>query len=40
MPEAFVSEDLKTLRIHVQGVVQLRSGRRDPSFHCFLGSVT
>jgi len=28
-PESFVPEELETLGIHVQGVTQLRSGRRD-----------
>ena len=29
LPESFVREELETLGIHVQGVTQLRSGRRD-----------
>ena len=29
MPESVVREELETLGIHVQGVTQLRSGRRD-----------
>ena len=29
MPERVVREELETLGIHVQGVTQLRSGRRD-----------
>jgi hypothetical protein len=29
MPESFVREELESLDIHVQGVTQLRSGRRD-----------
>jgi len=29
IPESVVREDLETLGIHVQGVTQLRSGRRD-----------
>ena len=29
MPESVAREELKTLGIHVQGVTQLRSGRRD-----------
>ena len=29
MPESVVREDLETLGFHVQGVTQLRSGRRD-----------
>ena len=29
MPEGVVREELETLGIHVQGVTQLRSGRRD-----------
>jgi hypothetical protein len=29
MPESVVQEELETLGIHVQGVLQLRSGRRD-----------
>lgn len=29
MPENFVREELETLNICVQGVMQLRSGRRD-----------
>jgi len=29
MPESVVREELETLGIHVQGVKQLRSGRRD-----------
>jgi hypothetical protein len=29
MPESVVREELETLGIHVQGVLQLRSGRRD-----------
>jgi len=29
MPESVVWEELETLGIHVQGVTQLRSGRRD-----------
>jgi len=29
MPESVVREELETLSIHVQGVSQLRSGRRD-----------
>ena len=44
MPESVVWEELETLVIHVQGVKQLRSGRRDqdpikdrkpnPQLHC------
>jgi len=30
MPESFVREELESLNICVQGVTQLRSGRRDP----------
>jgi hypothetical protein len=29
MPESIVREELESLGIHVQGVTQLRSGRRD-----------
>ena len=29
MPESVVSEELESLKIRVQGVTQLRSGRRD-----------
>jgi hypothetical protein len=29
IPESVVREELEALDIHVQGVVQLRSGRRD-----------
>jgi hypothetical protein len=29
MPESVVREELESLNIHVQGVTQLRSGRRD-----------
>jgi hypothetical protein len=29
IPETVVQEELETLDIHVQGVMQLRSGRRD-----------
>jgi methyl coenzyme M reductase subunit C-like uncharacterized protein (methanogenesis marker protein 7) len=29
MPESIVREELEALDIHVQGVLQLRSGRRD-----------
>ena len=29
MPESVVREELEALGIHVQGVLQLRSGRRD-----------
>ena len=29
MPERVVREEFETLRLHVQGVTQLRSGRRD-----------
>ena len=29
MPESVVREELEVLDIHVQGVIQLRSGRRD-----------
>ena len=29
MPQSVVREELETLGIHVQGVTQLRSGRRD-----------
>jgi hypothetical protein len=28
-PESVVREELESLNIHVQGVIQLRSGRRD-----------
>ena len=29
MPQSVVREELETLGIHIQGVTQLRSGRRD-----------
>jgi hypothetical protein len=29
MPESVVREELEALDIHIQGVIQLRSGRRD-----------
>ena len=47
MPESVVLEELETLGIHVQGVTQLRSGRRDqdrikdrlpPPLHCISGA--
>ena len=45
MHESVVQEELETLGIHVQGVTQLRSGRRNhdptkdhPSLHCVSGA--
>jgi hypothetical protein len=47
MPESVFQEELESLNIHVQGVIQLRSGRRehDPARDCprtpyFIVSVT
>jgi len=50
MPESVVREELESLNIRVQGVMQLRFGRRDqetaknrpftppPPLHCFSGA--
>jgi hypothetical protein len=48
MPENVVREEVEALDIHVQGVMQLRSGRRDqdpakdrpltPPLHCISGA--
>ena len=47
MPESVVREKLESLNICVQGVTQLRSGRRDqdpangslpPLLHCIIGA--
>jgi hypothetical protein len=42
MPESVVRDELQSLNIHVQGVLQLRSGRRDqdPSPHSPLHCVS